>query len=134
MSNAAFRHFLGKCLGVAVLACVIDIDCDHLAHFLLSASFSSCRSIHAISSFYYAFLLVFRELTSGRDVIPLTEASSTAAGTGVLRDEHRMPAHGSLLAVIRNICRGKPRPDEVLRVPFDCIHALIRDVLSVLVR
>ena len=27
INNAAFRHFLGKCLCVAVLAGVIDIDC-----------------------------------------------------------------------------------------------------------
>ena len=52
----------------------------------------------------------------------------------MLCNEHRMPAHGRLLAVVRDICRGKPRPDEVLRVPPDRIHALIRDVLSVPVR
>ena len=50
----------------------------------------------------------------------------------MLRDEHRMPAHGCLLAVVFRFGRCKPLGDEICRMVSDCIPAFLADVLLVL--
>lgn len=96
-------------------------------HIAVKLPFDPCHQ-----QFYDAFLFILRQLPSHRDVIPLMQASATAAGAGVLGDKHRMSAHRRLLAVIGDACRCKPRSDEVGSVALNGLHTLVRYVLPVL--
>ena len=66
-----------------------------------------------------------------RHLPPLGEAVAAAAGTGVLRLEHGMPAHRRLLPVVRRISRCEPRSDEVLAMGAYRLHPLLCYVLPV---
>ena len=96
-------------------------------HITVKLSLDPCHQ-----QFHDALLLILRQLPSHRDVIPLMQASTAAAGAGVLGDKHRMPAHRRLLAVIGDACRCKPRSDEVGSVALNGLHTLVRYVLPVL--
>jgi len=97
-------------------------------HITVKLSLDPCHQ-----QFHNALLLILRQLPSYRDVIPLMQASTAAAGAGVLGDKHRMSAHRCLLAVIGDVCRCKPCSDEVGSVALNGLQALVRYVLPVLI-
>lgn len=62
---------------------------------------------------------------------PLREAVTTTAGTGVLGDEHGMPAHRRLLAIIGRVRGCEACSDEVLAVAADRLQPLVGNVLTI---
>lgn len=72
-----------------------------------------------------------RDWHSFRNLPPLFKATAAAAGACVLRLEHWVSAHRSLLSVIWRIRRGKASANKVLAMPSDCLKPLFGDVLSI---
>lgn len=68
---------------------------------------------------YNFFLLRWGQLDAHRDAVPFVQAFSAAAGSRVLCDEHRVPAHGCLLAIFGIVGRRQTGADEVPRVLAD---------------
>lgn len=77
-------------------------------------------------------LLPLIQLHAFRHLVPLLEAAPAAAGAGVLREEHRMAAHRSLLSVVGDNGRCEPLPDEVLRVAANGVQAFLPHIRFVL--
>ena len=67
-------------------------------------------------------------LDLSRHAPPLREAIATATGTSVLGDEHGMPAHRRLLAVVWRVCGREARSDEVFAMGADRLHPLLGNV------
>lgn len=70
-------------------------------------------------------------LDPARHTPPLRETVAAAAGTGVLRLEHGMPAHRRLLPVVRRVSGSESRSDEVLAMGAYRLHPLLCYVLPV---
>jgi len=70
------------------------------------------------------------ELVPARDAVPLLETSATAAGRGVLRDEHRMTAKGSLLAIVVGLRGRETAVDEFRGVVEDRDYTILTQVLE----
>ena len=81
-----------------------------------------------------ALLSTIRDGDPARHIPPLREAVTATTRTGVLGDEHGMPAHRRLLPVVRRARRSEPRSDEVLAVGADRLHPLLGDVLPICFR
>lgn len=82
----------------------------------------------------YARLARGGYLRSLWDLPPFREASTAAAGTGVLGLEDGMPAHRRLASVVGRVCGREARAHEVLGVTSDRPDAFLSDVSHVLGR
>ena len=69
--------------------------------------------------------------TRGEANTPSASECRAAAGAGVLRLEHGMPAHRRLLPVVRRVRGSEARSDEVLAMGADRLQPLVGDVLPI---
>ena len=79
-------------------------------------------------------LFFFRQLSSGRYMMPFKETTTAAAACSMLGNEYGMTSHRRLLAVIGNHCRCKAFGNEILRMLTDGSQTLFCNILLILLR
>ena len=74
-------------------------------------------------------LLLRRKLDILWNAVPFCQAATTARGSGVLSNKHRMPTHWRLLTVIRGMGRGKSLSNKIRRMAIDGLSPFFPTVL-----
>ena len=77
-------------------------------------------------------LFFFRQLSSGRYMMPFKETTTAAAACSMLGNEYGMTSHRRLLAVIGNHCRCKSFGNEILRMLTDGSQPLFCNIFLIL--
>lgn len=79
-------------------------------------------------------LLILRQLPALRNTVPLLQATAATTGTGMLGLEHRMPAHGCLVAISNRTGRCQPLSDKIGSMSPQRLHTYAPNIRLILCR